>query len=254
MSRFRARVRARGFESRVVSASAPAFDPATLSLTGWVRAGGYNAGTGTWTGVASAGASGSRNFTEATNKPAAGSNLNGLATVSFNGSQYVGSGASIGSDFFTSSAWSASVLVNPSAYGSGDGTMGTDAFWGDLGGYIQSGLGTASAHGGHVQVDGVTNYLPTQAMSLSTWQCVQVKYDGTNVKLRVNSGAWQSVATGGNGVGDLTTVLQIGQAAFGAGSGINGLIADFMCTNTALSDANMDNIKSYYNSRYALSL
>lgn len=254
MSRGRLRVRARGFSVPQVATSAPAFDPSSLSLTGWVRAGGYNSGSGTWSGVASAGSSGSRNFTEATDKPTTGANLNGLATVDFNGSQFVGSGGLVGSDFFTSGAYSVSVLVRPTSYGSNDGTMATNAFWGDVGGYIQSGLGTAAAHGGHVQVDGVTNYLPTQSMSLSSWSCVQVKYDGTNVKLRVNSGAWQSVATGGNGVGDLTTTLQIGLAAYGAGTGLVGAMADFMCTNTALSDANMDNIKSYYNSRYALSL
>lgn len=48
------------------------FDPATLNLSGWWRAGGYSsAGTATFTGRASAGASGGRDLTEATNKPAA---------------------------------------------------------------------------------------------------------------------------------------------------------------------------------------
>lgn len=41
-------------------------DPSTLALTAWVQDGNYSAATGTWTGSASAGTSGSNNFTQAT--------------------------------------------------------------------------------------------------------------------------------------------------------------------------------------------
>lgn len=47
--------------------AASAYDPADLSLNGWWRDDTY--ATGTWTGVASAGGSGSRNLTEGTNPP-----------------------------------------------------------------------------------------------------------------------------------------------------------------------------------------
>jgi hypothetical protein len=55
------------------------FDPTTLALTGYWRAGGYVSGT--WTGVASAGTSGGRNLTEATNPPAVAAGVGLKLTV-----------------------------------------------------------------------------------------------------------------------------------------------------------------------------
>jgi hypothetical protein len=61
---------------------ASSFNPATLSLTGWWSAGNYVSGT--YTGSASAGASGGRNLTEATVPPAVASGVGLKLTVPAN--------------------------------------------------------------------------------------------------------------------------------------------------------------------------
>lgn len=66
----------------------PVFTPASLVLTGWWKGGDYDdSGTGVWTGTASAGTSGTKNLIDNTYagayKPAVGSSINGIPTVSF---------------------------------------------------------------------------------------------------------------------------------------------------------------------------
>jgi hypothetical protein len=69
------------------SIPAAAFSRASLNLTSLWQAGGYalSGGTGTWTGVASAGSSGGRDLTEATNPPTVASGVGLKLTVPANG-------------------------------------------------------------------------------------------------------------------------------------------------------------------------
>ena len=75
------RIRIRGGVSDPKAVST--LDPATLALTGWWR-GSYD-GSGTWSGTASAGSSGTRSLVELTNKPSSGTAVNGFNPATFDG-------------------------------------------------------------------------------------------------------------------------------------------------------------------------
>lgn len=224
------------------------FDPATLVLTVWVR--GAYAGS-PWVGEASAGSSGSRNLTEATNPASVGAALNGFNTADFDGTNDVLTNGTAISTLLSASAWSFWDLVNIDAidtdnalsYNNDVLAFGTGAFWGV---HLKSNGGSPLVQA--YQWDGAEKKAEA-SISTGSWALVQAKYDGTNIKVRVNSGAWQSTAAG-----NITTTT--GTLVLGGTTAMwfDGRKADFALAATAFSDGTFDDIKSYVNSRYALSL
>lgn len=228
---------------------ASGFDPATLSLSGWWRA--SYAGD-PWVGVASAGASGARDLTAGT-APGTGSALNGLAPADFNGSTHTLVNANTTADFFSAAAWSMIVLFNADtaqAYGADE--YDNESLISTTGAAAAE-IGMAfSANGVSVwQADGGGWPGVTVACGTAGWHLARAKYDGTDIKLSIDSGAYSSGAAGN--IVTTTETLQVGVDWF-ASQFFDGKIAEIMFAQTDLSDGTLDNIKSYINARYALAL
>lgn len=235
------------------------FDISTLSLSGWFDGDNYNSTTGAWTGKASAGTSGSNSITADTGaKPTTGSTLNGCGTVAFAraSSQSVADSTSVLSTYITTSAWSIWALINnTSSVTSNSYTVGYDNH-----GIISDSLsywaiGTSTNAGGVSTVyqwDTAARGAQ-QALTDSSWSLVQAYYDGSNVYMRVNSGTWQSGASGSIGTGLGSSKLYLGKN-YNSGAYFNGSMANVGLSKTAFSQATFDNIKSALNSKYGLSM
>jgi hypothetical protein len=239
---------------RLVRPAKPAagFDPATLAPTGWWR---ISFSGSPWTGTASAGTSGSNNLTEATNPPTATGTLNGFTLADFDGTNDILGGGAF-TTYYDADGYSGWALVFVDAITTNSGSSFlNDAIVSDSGGIHEiyltdNGAGTVNVGISHY--NGTTEPLATATFATGAWKLVQWKYDGTNIKIRVNGGAWSSTAAGGN--------LDASGANLRVGGNYNGTIftdqkiAEVGLADLVISDADFDNIKSYVNSRYGLSL
>src|SRR5258708_4584134 len=99
---------------------APAFTPAELNLTSWVR---EYPGTLPWDGIASAGSSGggAHDWTTGT-APSAGAVLNGHDIASFNGTTQSAAAETSADAYLSTSAYTIVLLVKPTAPGVTSGT------------------------------------------------------------------------------------------------------------------------------------
>lgn len=226
------------------------FDPATLAMKGWWR-GSYSASP--WVGTASAGTSSAENLTEATNPPSAGTAQNG-----FNPANYDGTNDEI------SSAQELSVFVNDAAGScwalfkadTAVASAGAGVRVEDPGIICQNGAGvvwgiTFSTSGVCAFIFDTVYQEIVIAAATATYHLAQMKWNGTNLLFRLNSGTWQTLActglTPGN-TGTLVTGRNYGVAFF------DGQVLDTGITDIVLTDTEFDNVKSYVNTRYALSL
>jgi hypothetical protein len=223
-----------------------AFDPATLALTFWSRASYQGV---TWPGVASAGSSGSHNLALSTSNPTVGGAQNGYASAACNWTNSQGfTNATAISTLLSASAWSVSMLVKITAFHTNSSTTysndiliaDTGSFWGI---FVKS-SGNVRAY----QWDGAEKYAET-TISSGAYALIQAKYDGTNIKVRVNGGAWQSAAAGN--ISTLTGTLSV---MFLGGLAAEGLLEEVMGAAVTWSDADCDNILAYTRARYALTL
>ena len=229
-----------------------AFDPGSLALTGWWRASFSGV---PWVGSASAGASGVRDLSSAGSDPSVGASLNGLAGADYDGSANLLTTGLAGSSFFGASALSFWALVQadsvPSDPGVGSRWQGSGLI-GDSGAtYLQVTLTTAGATLG-LTSSGAYDEVTT-ACSTGTPHLVQAKFDGTDLKVRVDSGAWQSVAaTNGPGatIDDLSSTIRVGlQLAY-----FDGSMWELAFANAVLADATFEQLRGYVNARYGLAL
>jgi hypothetical protein len=243
-----------GFMKRNATAT---FDPATLSLTGWWRADsatGYTAGS--WLANASAGSSGSNgNMTQATgaNQPAVGSALNGHNPPDGDGSNDSLANANALSTFIGASAFTYCVLFNADTAVADPGAgnrWNAPTLLADASGWSGCSFTAGGVHG---YAYGTNSAELTIACATGGWHLFQVTgaASGT-VRGRVDSGGFSTVATGVTLVSVMTALL--GCFARGGTNCFDGRIAEIMTANTVLSDTNLDNIKSYVNTRYGLSL
>ena len=235
------------------AAPPPAFDPATLALSGWWRA----SFTGSpWTANASAGLSGTLgNLTEATNPPAVGAALNSLTPADFDGTNDLLTGANNLDSFITSTAWSVAVLVRPVAtvdsrsVGSGYNDPAiiaetTQGYWYLT--YTTSGVTIG-------QYDSVAGaWLETnQACSAASWHLVQAWFDGVNTSISVDSVAATSVAATDQ------SLIGVGPPVLGKGFSsvfCPALVAEVMLAKVDLGATARADIKAYTNARYNLTL
>ncbi len=232
------------------------YDPSVLNLAIWNRNYG---GASPWAGTASAGSSGTRSLTEGTNPPAAGAALNGQGTASFNGTSskigiatFINSNAANLIGASTSAAYSGWALVNVTALGTNGAdynnqcivSTGPSAYFCV---YLKSGSG---GQVGVANFDGAREVTPT-AIGTGAWALVQWKLDSGTLKIRVNGGTRSTIAAGAlsapNG-------FQLGYQPNDSAHYYNGLIAEFALMGSTLSDAQEDNVKSYINGTYGLSL
>lgn len=226
------------------------YDPAVLALTGWWRA----SYTGpSWSGTASASTSGGRSLSAGTS-PAVGGALNGLTPADFDGATHSLVAATIVSNWFSASAWSIVALFNADAAAA----YGADEY--DNPSIVSTTGAAAAAIGLAFSANGVSVWhtsggaWPGVTVPCSTggWHLAQAKYDGANIKLRVDSGGYSQQAAGNIDAG-LAETLQVG-VSWDGGLRFDGKVAELMFAQSALSDDTFDDIKGYINARYALAL
>ena len=211
------------------------WSPASLNLTGYWDRGGYQDVTaGTWTGLASAGASSGRDLTQSTaaNQP---------TEVSLEAS-FDGVDDNLVTEF--TDWWS---LVSASAYtfqfiaefhsaaapAAADGDP--DLICDTGSNYISVTYTTDGIQAYHLDAGGGKR---TTAIPLATGvkACIQVVYNGTDIKCRVNGSSFQTVAAASvSGSGNNVT---IGKSSWGLY--LDATISFISTCDTALSDATCD--------------
>jgi hypothetical protein len=226
-----------------------AFDPQTLNLSFYVRA--AYPGSMPWSGIASAGASGGRNMVHAGNEPSLGS---------FSGAQFAAASSNIGqtangqgvSTLFGANG-SGFVLFNAaSAHATsgnqyGDGTILTDAMNAEID------VTFTTAGFGVVVLDNSVTYksLPPIACGTGAWHLGQWKFDGVNLKGRVDNGAWSSLACGPYtpvNPGNFTTF----GLTYSANFYLDATIVELATSTQVFSDATFDQIRGYMTATYGV--
>jgi hypothetical protein len=226
------------------------FAPSSLALTGWWRAS-YSGSP--WSGIASAGSSGGRDVSEATNPPAAGGAVNGYTPADFDGTNdFLASTASY-ADFFSGSAFTVVVLVNvdtapaPSVNPHDNATIVADST-----GHWGVGVNTSGLRA--FIFDGTTKDTASDAyvtVSTGTWTMLKVKWTGTQLQIGKNGDAF----TTGVASGDLAAkagVLRLGRSW--DVQYFDGKVLEVLVAPSALSADELENLRAYFNARYALSL
>lgn len=227
------------------------FDPATLSLDGWWRASYANP----WTPTASAGTSGSNGNLTGTST-ASGTNVNGLTPVTLNGTTAFESLATAAvTDLVTTTAATYIVLAKASA-----STAAATDFYDDPGLLAPSSGNTSLAFTSSGVRMGTFDTAARQTVSIAqptgAWFMAAGRIASGNVKCRVSSAGSTTDATPVAIPGSPLTLgsdLYIGKN-YAAAKWFAGDVLEIMMSKTALSDADLANIKSYFNSRYGLSL
>lgn len=214
------------------------YSPAGLALSGWFA---KNYTASPYNGTASAGTSGAKSFTEATNPPSAGG---GVAT--FNGTNQKLTSTAL-SGYLNSSGWGIHMRVNLTSVPADPGPGGRVAIGSllcDDGAYF---VIAPSASGISVELaDGVgAASTLTLACATGSYKTIQIRYNlaaSGLIEIRVDGGAWSSQAYGA--IGSLTGVLKMGtnynNSAFAAFAHKATLISAY-----APSDAECNNIASY---------
>lgn len=238
-----------GIGSAAASGGAPAFDPATLSLTGWWRA---SYGVAPWSGTASAGASGSRSLSTFSNDPSVGAAVNGLTPADYNGStNFLINGSNLSAFIgVTPSAWTAVALINMDALAA-DGLGYTEAtIIADAGGFWSFNVSASGVR--CYAFDGGVKTSAYTALSTGAWTMAQVKFASGNLYSGKNAGTWSVGAASGN-VSSVSNTMISGRD-YGATKFLDGKVLEIMVADSVISDADLASIKSYFNTRYGLSL
>lgn len=249
MGRDRTRTRSR---QSIDTSPPPAFDRASLALSGWWK----DFSAAPWAPSASAGSSGSNgNLDEATHPPTAGTPVNGLTPAVFNGTNAVLFSDNNADSFWTVSAYSGWALVYANSVSSND-LIADEVHTNDP--IISSG-GATTLWGVHLMSSGkvgVYHYDGTLTGVLTDfvigqWNLVQWKYDGTDLKLRVNGSSRVSVARS-----SITTLARVLEVGFSSANSLflDGSILELATVATALSDADEDSVLSSIRAEYGLAL
>lgn len=96
------------------------------------------------------------------------------------------------------------------------------------------------------------NKIVTVPIRTGVWTLLQWVFDGTTLKLRANGGPWQPVAAG-----NLTSLSQTARllaSRDGAAKFLNAIVAEVGLADTAVSDANHDNVLAGINYDFGLNL
>ena len=231
-------------------AGGAAFAPATLTLQGWWRA---SFSASPWVGVASNGGSGSRNLTEATNPPSAGSALNGLNPADFDGSNDRLGSSDAMDQFVTSSAGMFAVLFNADAAAADAGA--TLAY--NNPSFIAHNVTaevyfTFSDSGGRLGCyNGSDQNSFAAACGTAAWHMAVGTWDSSTLYLSIDGGSFTTLSRtmSLSAAGALATGRDYDSTAF-----FNGRIAELMAGAFTATAGTVSNLRNYFNSRYALSL
>jgi hypothetical protein len=232
------------------AAAADLIDPASLAATGyWVD---YDGGT--WEATASAGTSGSHTLINgASDWPTVGANFGAHPSANFNAgaTTYLWSNDAL-SDLVSVSAYTIDVIAEFDVASAAGSVWNEPYIFGDRidGDFLFLTYTDAGVRAGHRDAGGIKL---TTAIALATGvkACIQVKYDGTDIKCRVSGSAWQSIAADDIS-NDLTgKVAKIGSDYSGTGK-LDGRIARIMTFDTAQTDGDLDSLLAEARANFAV--
>jgi len=226
------------------------FDPSLLSLTFWTR-GSYSGVP--WNTLASLGSSAGKSWISSGSDPSAGTALNGLVPADFNGTtDDLGSASNITSLVTNTSGSLAVLFYARTAFADTGSTT-----WYDMPSLVSQ---TASSRIGLVFSDagvrlgsfsGANFDSVAVACSTGAWHLAQAYWDATTLNVRIDSGSWVQI----------TRVVSLASDTIACGHDpdtnmhhFDGLMMEHIISDQVLSHSDFDNIVSYVNSRYALSL
>ncbi len=223
------------------------FNRASLALSEWFVSP-YTASP--WLTTASAGTSGAGTASEATIPPTANS-----GAADFDGTDDELTVSGTAATQLAAGAWSSWVLfwADVASPDNGAGSRYANApLWSEDGALVGIGFSDAGVSAYQLQVGVGTRSERVVACGTGAWHLAQAKYDGTNLKLRVDSGGWSSVASADV---DLTgaAAIKMGFATFCAAR-YDGRIREMAFAKVAFSDADFDGVLADINADYGLSL
>lgn len=224
----------------------------TLSLTGYWRANATNYAASPWTGTASAGTSGGRNLTEATNPPAAGTAQNGFVPADFDGTNDILAPAATTLDTFANAlAFSGWALIRPDSV-AGPTYIVVDEF---------SAMELLVFENKIQFLLNESVVAVTRTLVINEWQLVTWRYDGVNLQVGVNEvpGATGGVSTTaystaiGDGAITRTGAVAVGNYTAG-GAAFNGRILEVSLSDAVLTNQNFTDVIALISTRYSLTL
>jgi hypothetical protein len=223
----------------------PTIDPATLALSLWVRA---PYGGAPWVGVASTGSSGAKNLTTNTSEPDVGAELNGLAGADCDGVNeafsWVGG---TWADVISASAYTFILACVPRSPNAPGAQPYDDAlFIGDNGGSVGCGYSTSGFRAFHD--DGAVRVTAAVAAAADAFHTVAVRYNGTQIQIRVDGGDWTSVAAGNVGAPGLASSVQFMKNY--TTNFANGIDYEVIASQSAFSDETVAGVEAYLLDRY----
>lgn len=225
------------------------FDPASLQLSGWWRADYVGS---PWAASASAGASSGRDLAELTSPPSSGPLQGGYSPPDFDGTSSILRSLIANNVFFAGSGslfclFYADVAPAGSGNDYADGSFFTDPANAETTfGFTTSGIVGCV-------LDNTVNYQRISvACGTGAYHLAQFKFDGTSLKARVDRGSWSSVACGPYTPTN-PSPIQVG-ASYGVAVRFDGKMLELGTAAVALTDPDFDNLVSYVNGRYGLSL
>ncbi len=223
----------------------PTFDPTTLSLTGYWK----NFSASPWVGTASAGASGGRTLSAV-----GGSDptlVSGAAHFDPTAGtpQYLRDGTNTMGVYITSTAYTVSCLIKPNTAGAaGANPYNNPSIFGEVGGNFGVEYSTGGVELFHYS--GTYKVVAT-ALATGTIVLVDAKYDGVNIKIRVNGGSWTSLAAGALSVDN--SQVRVGRNF--ASVFLAADILELLVSDTAISDGNLNSYRTgWINPTYGLAL
>lgn len=222
-----------------ISSTGGILNPATLSLTQWVRS--YSGAP--WNGVASAGTSGSgsNDLVSTGSPPTVGASLNGYGTALFSGAETLEADGTLNT-YIDNTAGSGWVLIYPNVT---DGDIWVTNTLTAFGLYMQSGQVYLIHDSSDANV----------AISASSWQLVTWRFNASILEIGVNTipGAAGGVSSSAiSGTVDLSDVPTMGGSSIIAN--LDARVAELGITDSFLSNSRFNDIKSYVNVRYGLGL
>jgi hypothetical protein len=224
-------------------AGAPVYDPSVLDLSAWFR----DYVSGAWSGTASAGTSGSRALNSAADITTTSLDSRGVASLNGTSSVLADTADTL-DNYIAAGAYTASLLVRPKDPKTAAGAIYANeclaaengANWG----IAWSASGVALFH-----YDGVAwRETAWVACSANSWHQVDAKFDGSDLRIRVDGGSWSSPASAGNVAGISSLTIRFGRNY--ASNFTEMDLAEAKLSKLALSDSELGDIYAYRKARY----
>jgi hypothetical protein len=207
-----------------------------------------------WNGTASVGGSGSRSLSEATNPPTQGTPLS-YVPADYNGTNQLMKSSVNMSTFLSESAASGWVLFNADTAvadaGAGSRINNPYLIGQDTGG-TTFGMGYSDAGVTLAVFNTLAAYTEIViAASTGAWHLAQFKWDGTNISLRVDGGAWSSVAAT---PASFSANVMVQATNFAASAWYDGRIMETALTPRVFGDSIFDEVRGYCARRYGVAV